>query len=237
MVDYWLAIPRKTREYRCLAMWWANGATGIREGLGFYCDATGPIETDYDAIEQRAKSRSPHAIDSRDLTIIVQFKLWPSMRKYAGDKVMAGPSPEEITAAAFEQARAGDVYGALVALDRLPQVGIPTASAILAAVYPERFGVIDRYVMSEVGYLATTWVREGRPGDESLALLTESLTAWAVESSTSIGARAAAYPPFVAGLQLKAEQIQRAEGDSFRPRDIEKAMYGQFLKRTGRRVV
>lgn len=218
-------------------MWWANGAAGIREGLSFYGGATGSIEADYDAVEERAKSRSPHALDAQDLMIIVQFKRWPGIRNYAGEKVLAGPPPEAITAMAFEQARAGDIRGALVALDRLPQVGIPTASAILSAVYPERFAVIDRYVMSEVGYLATTWMREGRPADESLALLTESLTAWAVESWTSQGAGAGAYPPFVAGLQLKAERIQEAEGESFRPRDIEKAIYGHFLKRTGRRVI
>jgi hypothetical protein len=218
-------------------MWWADGAAGIHEGLGFYDDATGPIEADYDAIEKRAKSRSPHALDIHDLTIIVQFKLWPGMRKYAGEKVMAGPSPEAITAMAFEQARAGDVHGALLALDRLPQVGIPTASAILAAVYPEQFAVIDRYAMSEVGYLATTWTRQGRPADEGLALLTESLTEWTVESWASAGAGASAYPPFIAGLQLKAELIRRTEGESFRPRDIEKAMYGHLVKRTGRRVL
>lgn len=212
-------------------MWWTHGAAGIREGLGFYEDATGPIEVDYDAIEQRAKARSPHALDAQDLIVIVQFKRWPGIRQFAGDKVLAGPAPEEITAAALGQAHAGDVLGAFLALDRLPQVGIPTASAILAAVYPERFAVIDRYVMSEVAYLATAWMREGRPADESLKLLMESLTFWAAESWAS------AYPPFIAGLQLKVDLIQRADGDSFRPRDIEKAMYGHFLKRTRRRVM
>lgn len=218
-------------------MWWADGSRGIRQGIEFYDAATGPIEQEFNAIEARVKSRSPHCLDASDLSLIVQFKLWPGMRRWAGGKVMEGPPPEQLTAWALKQARDGEMPGALLTLSALPRVGVPTASAILAAVYPELFAVIDRYVMAEVGHLAAASITQGTPADQPLGLLVDSLSKWAGESWASVGAGGLAYEPFVMGLRLKTQSIGRAEGEAFRPRDIEKAMYGHFLRRTGRRVL
>lgn len=198
-------------------MWWAEGAAGIERGLSYYQAATGPIDAEFDAIEVRAKERTPPHLDIADLTTIVQFKVWPGMRAYKA-RQLASVSPEEMTAKALRDAYRGDVRSALVTLDALPQVGIPTASAILAAVYPEKFAVIDRYVMSEIGYIATTWLREGRQADEALALLVESLTAWAVESWTSRApaqpliphSSRAFYTRYITSPSLTASPIDRA---------------------------
>jgi hypothetical protein len=143
----------------------------------------------------------------------------------------------EITAAALAEALTGNAVVAVRQLCKLPSVGTATASAILAAVYPDRFGVIDRYAMSEVGYLAAAVVRDGGPPDESLALLVEGLTLWAAESWTTKGAGAEAYGPYTAGLVLRARMLMEANGGAFRPRDIEKAIYGHFLNRTRKRVL
>jgi len=215
--------------------WWRQGATGIEAGLRFYAaDTDAEIEQAYDAIEVPAKSRRPHSINADELATVVQFKLWKGIRRYAAGQVLAAPPPDEVTAIAFEQARNDEVHDALKTLDGLRQVGIPTASAVLAAVYPERFAVIDRYIMAEVAHVLASTVRDDRTPDEALGLLGDSLGEWATTQGSAAGT-ARAYVPFVKGLQMKATEVSRPSGITCRPRDIEKAMYGHFLSRTGRR--
>ena len=226
-------LPHRVRSSD---VWWSEGTGGVRAGLVYYDTATGSIESEFDAIEARAKARTPPHLDVADLTTVVQFKVWPGLRPHKA-RQLASASPEDASAKALQKARSGDLRTALLILDALPQVGVPTASAILAAVYPDRFAVINRYVMSEVGFMATAWIREGRERDDALALLVESLTKWVVESWTAAGAGVDAYPPFVAGLQRKADDVASNEGMRYRARDIEKAIYGHFLKRTGQRVL
>jgi hypothetical protein len=178
-----------------------------------------------------AKARSPHHLIAAELALIVEFKRWPGLRASVGRRVLAGPAPDELTSRALGQARDGNIGAAMDTLCQIREVGVPTASAILAAVYPDRFAVIDRYVMAEIGFVLTACAREGWPADESLALLAESLAEWVQHAAV------AAYPLFVAGLIKKAELVSDRDHESFQTRDIEKAMYGHFLKRTGRKVL
>lgn len=58
---------------------------------------------------------------------------------------------ELITREAFQLAEKGEVKSAINKLDELEGVAIPVASAILAMKYPDKFAIIDRRVIEELG--------------------------------------------------------------------------------------
>jgi hypothetical protein len=202
--------------------WWSRERAGIDDGLGHYQHhilRRQEEDTDrrFDEIGRTIRARTPHYFTADDLMVVMEFKNSPGRRHRAYAAVQTQRDEvQNITKDALAMALTDEV-GALKRLTELKWVGVPTASAILAAAIPERFGVIDRFVMGEIGRLVTHRLRVGSATDSpALVTLADALTLWAE------GKVAVAWARYSKGLQQRTDELESRSS----PREIEKAIWG-----------
>jgi len=113
---------------------------------------------EWDAKSQITEDKCLHAgralldgVAVRDnLRTVYQWKLQAFIRRFSRARAFADGIGDGIIESAVNAAREatlsddGTIRFALQALDKIPGVGIPVASAILMAIHPKRFTVIDR---------------------------------------------------------------------------------------------
>lgn len=202
--------------------WWDRGDRGTEEGLGHYrLQVSRRNEEDIDRRFEEAslavRTRAPRCLTAEDLMVVMDFKNPPGRRQRAhGAAESQKMEVRRITAEALELAETNEIE-ALKMLTGLRWVGVPTASAILAMVMPERFGVIDRLVMGEIGRLIGDRLRVSSISRSSaLVTLAGALTLWAE------GDVAKAWAEYSNGLRQRVDELKSTST----PRTIEKALWG-----------
>ena len=206
--------------------WWDEGNIGIEQGLSHYehhvsLRSEGDIDRAFDETNRSVGRRTPRFLTVDDLIVVMDFKNPPGRRQRAHDAAKSQSSEvERITREALDWVET-DASRALKLLTTLKWVGVPTASAILAMVMPERFGVIDRLVMGEIGRLVADRLRVDHKSSVAMVTLADALTLW------SEGDEAKAWAMYSEGLRQRADELTVASS----PRTIEKALWGWAAER------
>ncbi len=198
--------------------WWNLGDDGIKQGSDYYNERVGPssLQNDFNDLAEIAQGRTSPYLTLEEVQQVLRFKTSPGRRERATAALAVRNDVIQVTQGAYAVAHEGDIPAALKSLDALPWVGVPTASAILAAMNPQLFAIIDRYAVAEIAFLANARLFAGNP-DSIFGRLAETVPLWAW------GNWYQAYARYVDGLRAKL-----AAGDGSSTRDIEKALFGQM---------
>jgi hypothetical protein len=201
--------------------WWSLGDEGIKQGIDYYNEGVAPssLQNTYNDLAELAQGRMPPYLTLEEVQQVLRFKTSPGRRERATAALGVRGDVAQVTQGAYARALEGDLPTALRSLDALPWVGVPTASAILTAMNPQLFAIIDRYAVTEIAYLSHARLFTGDP-DPVFRRLAETVPLWAW------GYWYQAYARYIDGLQAKL-----AASEGFSARDIEKALFGHFLHR------
>jgi len=82
-----------------------------------------------------------HDLTKRDVLLILKWKT-PSFKK-SYSQTVNDDNMLKINKAVRDAAKAGSEVDALKALDEVPEIGLPVASAILTVCYPHKFTILD----------------------------------------------------------------------------------------------
>ena len=117
-------------------------ANDVKEGLDFYDPENRVFQEIADKIPKGQK------LSKRDLLLILKWKL--GRLKDANSRTIADENMDEINRAVRDARVIGcrsDAVKALEALEKVPGIGLATATAILTVCYPGEFTIIDQRVL------------------------------------------------------------------------------------------
>jgi hypothetical protein len=125
------------------------------EGLDYYCPETRVFPT----IPQ---PKGPRELKKQDVLLILKWKLGrikePNYSQTVGDDNLS-----LINRWVKEAGETGSEVKALNELDKIPGIGLATATAILTVCYPKKFTIIDQRVLGTLGLEPTNadgWTAE-----------------------------------------------------------------------------
>jgi hypothetical protein len=110
----------------------------MNEGLDCYCPETR-------VFPRIAQAEGPQKLSKQDVLLILKWKL--SRIKEANEKTISNDNLRLINHWVEKSSEKGHEVEALNELDKIPGIGLATATAILTVCYPQKFSIIDRRVL------------------------------------------------------------------------------------------
>ena len=117
----------------------------MQEGLNFYW----PETRVFPAI---AEAEGPRRLTKQHVLLILKWKL--SRIKESNRETVSDENLHWINQWVEKASQTGHEIEALKGLDRIPGIGLATATAILTICYPKRFTIIDRRVLGMLGLIS-----------------------------------------------------------------------------------
>lgn len=100
------------------------------------------------------KSSKGQDLVKRDVLLILKWKL--GRIKKSNSETVADKKMAEINGAVRDARKAGCEIDAVKALDRVPGIGLATATAILTVCYPDEFTIIDQRALESLNLFPST---------------------------------------------------------------------------------